>query len=343
MRDDPLPPLPPPGVVHGYLPPGRKAAVVLTVDDVFPGRRGQPFEAGGELERGAIGRLLWLLNRHPRLHITLFVTPDWRETTPVPTSALRHLPWVRERVFLAPTLPKGTMDLRRHGAFVQFLNALPRTELALHGLHHIHRGPRIAVEFQQQDLPTCAAMLREAMGIMDEAGLAWSRGLQPPGWNTPPALRQAAADCGLRWVASGRDLRSAITPAAVLSEGHGVAGASLLYPERLPEGLLHFSSNFQATLPAERAFGILDCGGILAIKAHITKVVPGHMHADGVDRLYMNYLDQLFCRIEDRYGDDIEWTTMGAIARYVELADDAAPALAPECVEEPVRRESRAA
>lgn len=28
----------------------------------------------------------------------------------------------------------------------------------------------------------------------------------------------------------------------------------------------------------------------------------------------MNFLDQLFCRIEDRYGDAVAWTTMGAIA-----------------------------
>ena len=209
------------------------------------------------------------------------------------------------------------MDLRRHPELVAFLNAMPRTEVALHGLHHIHRGKRIAVEFQQQDVATCTAMMQEAVTIFEESGLVWSRGLQPPGWNLPPALRRACVNVGVRWVASGRDLRSPIGPDATLAEGLGLVGSSLIYPERTAEGLIHFSSNFQATTAPERAFEILDAGGILAIKAHITKFVPGHVHSDGVNRLYMNYLDRLFCDIEDRYGDTVDWTTMGSIAEAV--------------------------
>ena len=311
--------------LRSFLPrPG--PAVVLTVDDVFPGREGAPFEAGGALEKGALGRLLWLLERHPRLRLTLFVTPDWREVSPRPSSPLRHIPWLRERVFLAPVLPKGRMDLRRHPDFVQFLNAMPRTELALHGLHHIHRGPRIAMEFQRQDTATCTAMLAEALSICRGAGLRLTTGLQPPGWNLPGPLRQACAGLGIRWVASGRDLRSPITPEARCRAGFGLAGASLLYPQRTAEGLLHFPTNFQATSPAERAFEILRLGGLLSVKAHITKRAQGHVHADGVDRLYMNYLDRLFCEIEDRFGESVSWTSLGAIAAG--LAAPAAPAVA---------------
>jgi hypothetical protein len=293
---------------------GHRGAVVLTVDDIFPGTRGKPFEAGGALEKGGLGRLLWLLDRHPQLRITLFTTPDWREVSPVPTSRLCHVPWLRDRIYLAPILPKGSMDLRRYPDFVAFLNAMPRTELALHGLHHIHRGRKVAVEFQEQDVPTSTAMLREAVSIFDEAGMVWSRGFQPPGWNLPPALRQACVNTGIGWVASGRDLRSAIRPGATMAEGFGLVGTSLIFPEQTDEGLIHFSTNFQATSAPERAFDILDAGGILAIKAHITQFVPGHVHVDGVNRLYMNYLDRLFCDIEDRYDDAVAWTSMGAIA-----------------------------
>src|SRR5262249_36899312 len=119
---------------------GKKAAVVLTIDDVFPGTRGNPYEAGGDLEKGALGRLLWLLNRHPQLHITLFVTPDWRQISPTPHLLWRHVPWLRDRVYLASILPKGTMELRKSPALVVFLNAMPRTDIALHGLSHIHRA-----------------------------------------------------------------------------------------------------------------------------------------------------------------------------------------------------------
>jgi hypothetical protein len=52
----------------------------------------------------------------------------------------------------------------------------------------------------------------------------------------------------------------------------------------------------------------------VSIKAHITKSVPGHTHLDGVDDLYMNYLDRLFDDIEQRYGNAIGWTTLGQLA-----------------------------
>ena len=61
----------------------------------------------------------------------------------------------------------------------------------------------------------------------------------------------------------------------------------MLFPERIAPGLLHIGTNFQATSAAERAFDILQAGGVLSIKAHIAKSVPGHLHLDGVDELYM--------------------------------------------------------
>jgi len=94
----------------------------------------------------------------------------------------------------------------------------------------------------------------------------------------------------------------------------GLSGVSMLFPERIAPNLLHISTNFQATSAPERAFDILDAGGILSIKAHISKNVPGHMHLDGVDELYMNYLDRLFDEIEQRYGDTIDWTTLNQLA-----------------------------
>jgi hypothetical protein len=94
----------------------------------------------------------------------------------------------------------------------------------------------------------------------------------------------------------------------------GLSGVSMLFPERIAERLLHMSTNFQATSPPERAFEILDAGGVLSIKAHITKNVPGHTHLDGVDDLYMNYLDRLLVDIEERYGEAIDWTTSGRLA-----------------------------
>ena len=88
----------------------------------------------------------------------------------------------------------------------------------------------------------------------------------------------------------------------------------MLFPERIAANLLHISTNFQATSPPERAFEIIEAGEVLSIKAHISKNVPGHTHLDGVDHLYMHYLDRLFDEIERRYGDAIDWTTLGQLA-----------------------------
>ena len=291
----------------------KAAAVVLTVDDIFPGTSQSAYEAGGDLEKGALGHLLWLLDRHPRLQVTLFVTPDWRQVSPVAHRIWRHVPWLRNDLYLVDVLPKGTMDLRYHPEFVAFLNAMPRTEIALHGLHHIHPGESVSVEFQSQDRETCVEMLREAIHIFEEAGLRWTRGLQPPGWNCPPALQQACHDVGIEWVTSARDIVTPVSKQAKTAMS-GLRGVSKIFPQRIAPNLLHISTNFQATSPPERAFDILDAGGVLSIKAHISKTLPGHTHLDGVDHLYMNYLDRLFDDIEDRYGDAIDWTTMGQLA-----------------------------
>jgi hypothetical protein len=299
------------------------AAVVLSVDDIFSGTSQSAYEAGGDLERGALGHLLWLLNRHPQLQMTLFVTPDWRQVSPVAHRFWKRIPWLRNRLYLADVLPKGTMDVRHHPEFVAFLNAMPRSEIALHGLHHIHPGESIPVEFQSQDRETCVEMLSEAIRIFEESGLRWTRGLQPPGWNCPLALQQACCDVGIEWITSARDI---ITPVSTQAKTamSGLCGVSMIFPERIAPNLLHVSTNFQATSPPERAFEILDAGGILSIKAHVSKTLPGHTHLDGVDRLYMNYLDRLLDDIEQRYGDAIDWTTMGQLA--ASLSSSSAPA-----------------
>jgi hypothetical protein len=318
----------------------KMAAVVLSVDDVFPGTSQSAYEAGGDLEKGALGHLLWLLDRHPQLQVTLFVTPDWRQVSPVPHRFWRRVPWLRNELYLADVLPKGTMDLRNHPEFVAFLNAMPRTEIALHGLHHIHRGESVSVEFQSQDRDTCVEMLGEAIHIFEETGLRWRRGLQPPGWNCPPALQQACRDVGIEWITSARDIITPVSKQAKTAMS-GLCGVSKIFPERIAPNLLHISTNFQATSPPERAFDILDAGGVLSIKAHITKSVPGHMHLDGVDHLYMNYLDRLFDDIEHRYGDAIDWTTMGQLA--TSLSSPSLPAVPPQEGNVPQATASRAA
>jgi predicted deacetylase len=258
--------------------------------------------------------------------VTLFVTPDWRETVPRPTARiLSRIPVVRHRVFLTRLLAKGTMRLDRHPDFVRYLASLPRTDVGIHGLHHVHRGPRVPVELQNEDAGTCRRVVAEAVEIFRAAGLSWVPGFTPPGWTAPPGLLEALISLGFRFLASARDITSAVSRDAV-ARMSGLTGVSLLYPELLMNGrLVHITTNFQATCQVDRALELLDCNGLLAIKAHIAKDAGGHVAADGLDELYRNYLDVLFRVLERRDGDALWWTSMDEVARAV-LGFAAAPA-----------------
>jgi hypothetical protein len=206
------------------------------------------------------------------------------------------------------------MRLDRHPEFVAFLRSLPRTEAALHGLHHVHRGPRVPVEFQGEDRATFAATLSQGKRIFQDAGLPLARGLAPPGWEAPPSLIEAMGEVGLRFLASARDVRTPVSLGACAAMS-GLRGVSLIHPEVVGSGrVVHITTNFQATSPVERAIGIVEAGGLLAIKAHAVKEAFGHVTLDGLDWAYANYLDMLLSKLEDRYGDLLRWCLMSEVA-----------------------------
>lgn len=312
-------------VKRSWLPPGKRGAVVFTIDDVHPGKSSDAYEAGGDLERGALRHVAWLLERHPELHVTLFVTPDWRQISPFPTRRLlARVPFVSERVPLARRLPKGTMRLDRHPAFVRYLEQLPRTDVAPHGLHHCSVGPRIGTEFQSQSREECRAMLERAFAIFHEAKLAVRAAHQAPLWHVTPALVDASVDMKLRWIAAGRDLFTAPSDDATAAM-NGPQGLSMMHPTLLCDGkLVAFTTNFQATSDVDRAFSILDQGGVLAIKGHIIKRVGPYVALDGMDEAYRAYLDALLRLIKERYRDRVWFTSMHDIAERVHAthADD---------------------
>lgn len=299
-----------------WLPEGKRAAVVFHIDDIHPARSGDPYDAGGDMAGGALGHVLRLLDRHPPLRVTLFVTPDWREISPHPTRrVLASVPWLRERVYLAPRHPAGKMRLDRHPQFVRFLREMPRTEIALHGLNHVHRGRAIPVEFQEQGVDECRRMLRDAMDIFRSAGLEFARGFTPPGFAAPPALLRALAEEKMTFVASARDIRTEPASNAVAAMT-GLTGVPLFRPALIEDGaLVHLPTNFQATSPPERAGAIIESGGLLSIKAHIIKDCMGHIALDGMDELYRNYLDMLFADLHRRWGDSLWWPSMDQLAQ----------------------------
>jgi len=298
-----------------WLPSNKCGAICFSIDDIHPAKSSDCYEAGGDLSEGALGHLEWLLERHPNLRVTLFTTADWREIFPKPTcEILAKNPRFSNSFYLAKRWPKGTMQLDKHPDFIKYLKRLPRTEIALHGLHHCHKGLKIPVEFQEQNFLEFKELLQEMISIFNKANIDFVPGICPPGWNAPEHLLDAMVDADLKFIASARDIITPISKDA-LTKMSGMENVSLIYPQYIHNNrLIQITSNFQATSPVDRAIQIIDNKGLLAIKAHIIKNACGEISLDGLDELYRNYLDILFRFLDDRYGESLWWTSMNEIS-----------------------------
>ncbi len=300
-----------------WLPAGKTAAVCFSVDDIHPGTSQDGYEAGGDLEAGALGRLVKLQRRHPFLKVTLCTTPDWRLDSLVAGGGLaRYIPWVNRHVWWTRLHRPGHFRLDRHAHFVNFLNGLERCEIVPHGLAHAHVGPQFATEFQGESEERCAAIVQQALAIFRAAKLRYVRGYVPPAWEAPPPLIAALNRLDFEFITSARDLQTPIDASAVARQ-NGLQGVSLLYPQFVGDRrLVHLSCNFQATSPFERAVKIVELGGVLHIKAHIFKSGGGHTMLDGLDDLYCNYLDLLFTFLRKRF-THLWWAHLSEVAQRV--------------------------
>lgn len=301
-----------------WRPQNKKAAICFTIDDIHPAKSTDAYEAGGDQDKGALGLVMELLDRHPRLKVTLFTTANWREISAVPTrKVLASIPSIRDKFFLAKRWPKDKMNLENHPEFVNFLNTMERAEIAYHGLYHVHKGIKIPVEFQNQTKEEFQNIVTEMVRIFEQSGLDAVKGICPPGWNAPPQFLEVLKELNFDFVASARDIFTPITVDAT-NKMSGILNVPLIYPCKVANGgITHIPSNFQATSKIERARAILDNGGLLSIKAHIIKSAFGLVALDGVDDIYMNYLDTLLTILESEYGDDIWWTSMGEISEHI--------------------------
>jgi len=282
-----------------------RPAVCFSVDDVHP----------APVARQALDCVKWLQERHPQLRVTLFTTPDWQTLDPYPSRRLlSRIPLVRDRVFTVRVHPRGTYRLDRHAGFCAMLRDWAGAEVALHGLHHVTRGMQPVLEFANRSAGTCRAMLDEAVAMFEDANVTLVRGMAAPGWHAPQPLLEAMCDAGFRFVGSARDLDSPVSRGG-RANGSGMRGVALFAPQRLESGLIHFPVNFQATSPVERALAIVECGGMLSIKAHLLAESGSYRALDGLTPQYVEYLHRVLSAVEDRFGDRVWWTSMGELAQ----------------------------
>ncbi|UVO25330.1 hypothetical protein [Bradyrhizobium arachidis] len=310
------------GIPRGWLPPGKKAAVVFTIDDVHPGTSRDSYEAGGDLGHGQLRFLLRLLATHSRLRATLFVTADWRAKLPsVSRPRIMNVPGLRRLWCEWNTLPAGTMRIDRFPRFVEFLKGLSGVEIGLHGLTDNRRRHPTHLEYLDASEADCRRSLAQIFEIFHGAGLPFVPGMSPPGWHVGPELATAMREAGLTFVGSSRDLVSPVHRGAI-SNMSGLTGTSLIEPQWVYGGLLNFTTNYQATSTIDRAKAIVDNGGLLAIKAHVIKKAGSHVALDGLDEEYCDHLHVLFDYLET-VGADLWWTSMGEIAARCVAAQEA--------------------
>jgi hypothetical protein len=130
-------------------------------------------------------------------------------------------------------------------------------------------------------------------------------------------LLAALEALGFSYVAAARDLETPISAGATNAMS-GLRDVSIVRPELIGSGrIVHLPVNFQATSTRQRAFDVIDAGGLLSIKAHAFKHEGGHTMLDGLDADYFAYLDALLGALEQRYGDSIWWASMREIAAAV--------------------------
>lgn len=305
---------------HLSYPSGKSACVVMSFDDLHPGRSDVGYDGGGDLEKGALGWLRQLIVLHPQLRVVLFTVAAWREKEPAPNPVLKRIPVLRDNLYLGGVWSESMWRLDNHSEFCNFLRDLPRTELAIHGFHHIARGVKTINEFLGLSVEECKRRLLKAEEIFQGAGLSYVRGFSPPNWNAPPALLRALSTLSYEYLASTRDIWTEIEPDAV-ANGSGLKGVPLLHPSFVPGySLVQIPSNWSATSTLERAYNILDLGGTLAVKGHMVKRTKKYVAVDGLDEAYYTHLDTLLTELERRYGDGLWWATMGELAAWYQQA-----------------------
>lgn len=298
-----------------FYPNGKHAAVVVSFDDVFPAYYLDNNDSNPSHRNSYLGILASLLNKHEQLVIDLFTVPNWREKNPIPTRKwLSRLPILNNHCYLSPVWPENTLSLERHPEFCTILKALPRVEIAVHGLHHVSKGQPIFQEFRGLSLRECLRRLESAEAIFERIGLSYARGFTPPGWEISYELLQALQMRKYQFIASARDLRTEITMEAT-TKGNGLRNLPLLFPSIVPNSnIIHIPSNWSRTSTIERADRILELGGVLSIKGHAVKKWFNHTAVDGLDEAYSCYLDKLFDHVEERWGKDVWWTSMGELS-----------------------------
>ncbi|MFH1285259.1 MAG: DUF2334 domain-containing protein [Candidatus Micrarchaeota archaeon] len=272
-------------------PKNCKAALNINVDDVHPESASDIADCSGEQDEGVFRFLTLLGDEFPELKMTLFVTPEWRYKK-FAGRWRRKLDFVFGSKYELWDETKFRLDL--HPEWCSWLREKTRKgkfEIAVHGLNHYSPRYPYSAEFQGASYEESNAKLEKAEAIFADAKLPFVRGFRTPGWGVSSGLLQALKEREYEFVSCYPNAREL---SAV-------------------EGIVHVPQNWDATHLVAEARNIVKSGGLLSIKAHITKKYGSDRIANGLDEVSYAKIRKL---LQDVYSWDVWFASMKEIAEF---------------------------
>lgn len=302
------------------------SAFTIGIDDIHPECSENGCDCGGDLEEGALRLLVNLLESHPQIKVTLFITPDWifKPQRLGIRFIQRHISRgglfdriLTERLQRTWSHGQFRIDDKRYEGWRAFLKGMASSgkfNLAFHGLHHFQSYVRYPCEFLHADSDKCRLKLRTAKELFDKTGLPYTMGFAPPGWGVTENLIDALVKENFNYIAGCADAESPVSP-KTLCNGAGIKGVPLYFPSIIKGKLMNIPRNWDLEGSSiERAKQIIEIGGLIGVHGHIADNYHGNKIGNGVTPENVKHLDELICFLEQNYPNKIWFTTFNDLA-----------------------------
>lgn len=313
-----------------------KAAFNINLDDIHPERNIDGIDCGGDLEKGVFKFIVNMLQVHPYVKITFFVTPNWifkeyvlakfyqkmfRKPVSKWSPILCNISGILGKV-LVKKWENGMfrLDLERHDKFATWMRDgiyCGWLEVANHGLYHFQETFPYKAEFAHLDYNECKHRLIEANKIFVKAKIPCSKGMRAPSYAYTENLCRALDGLGYVYFANSADYKTSPSENAKCS-GLGLKNLSLIFPDVYrPYNFLALPANYaMGTSAPSRAFKIISSGGLVSLKGHIEDEYGGSSIASALTRDNYNKTIKLLRKINKRYGRKIWYATLENIAKF---------------------------
>jgi peptidoglycan/xylan/chitin deacetylase (PgdA/CDA1 family) len=305
----------------------RNSAIVIGIDDVHPESSKDGSDCGGDLDKGALGRLENFLQSYTKVKVTLFVTPCHIFLPQLPFIERFHKivraifgnlsDQIFHRFFIK-TFEPTKYDIEKSEAFNLYLKSLVRKkqiEIGVHGCFHFNNIPPYSAEFKYLNKTETHKRVKIACKKLAKTGIPFVKGFAPPGWGVSRALLEVLAEEGFIYIAGSADFKSPIYLKAISNEA-GIKGVSLIFPTRIYSNLINIPRNWTPHRnDLERGLRIVQLGGLLSVHMHVENDYHGVSLKNGLTEQNLKKLGKLIDAIEDTFGDSVDFLTFSEVIK----------------------------